>query len=239
MSLYYNDRGVLTYSYMMNGRQVDEDVSRIDRSIIYVRKDGLYWIEGLSIQRLFNGRQTTFIDNYDFTGIVRLIVVNKDTSILVSRENYYIYHKGQVRYTDKVSQDFDLYRFNFIRNGGKLFGLYTFSEILFENVPEDCRFYVQFNNRNFINPHNYFNTTDKFCIGSSLIDVEFMDGYIRIGNLYYVVKDEFRMLYIDISLDGTQGVVVSDQQVMLYYKDRQSIYHQGIVYNVPIGSVLY
>ena len=239
MSIYYNDRGILTYSYIMNKIQIDEDVSRIDGNVIYVKKNGLYWIEGNTVQKLFNNKQTIFIDNYDFTDIIRLIVVNKDTSIFVSPELYYIYHKGQVRFSNRVGKDFDLYRFNFIRNNNKLFNLYRFSETLFDKIPEDCKFYIQFNNRNFTNPHDYFNISDKQSIGNILIDIEFMDKYIRVENIYYIIKNEFRSLNIDLPLEGIQDIQVSDDQIMLYFKSGQSIYHQGILYNVPSGSRLY
>ena len=111
--------------------------------------------------------------------------------------------------------------------------------MLFEEVPHDCQHYIQYDNRNFINPHNYINSKQQNCVGNIIVDVEIpANSVYQIGNLFYVIKDEFRLLYVDIPLDDVEKVEVLGEQVMLFYKSFQSLYHQGIIYNVPVGSSL-
>lgn len=239
MAVYYNDKNVLTYSYIIDNKQVDEDVDYLKDFVYYVRKNGLYWVDANNVYRLYNTKTKIYINNIDIINVTRLIVINKDTSIFVTRDKYYIYHKNLIRYSNDVQPDFDMYRFNFIRNGNKLFNLYTFSETLFDEIPTDCKYYIQLNNRNFINPHNYINNEDKQLVGNFIIDSEMLKDVIyKIENLYYVVKDEFCAIYVDIPLDNVQQIEVIGEQVMLYYKNEQKIYHQGILYTVSNSSRL-
>ncbi len=240
MAVYFDDKGTFNYTYKIKGKQFTEDAGQIDKFPYYARKNGLYWIENDTMYVRQSGITTVVRQSEDYVGITRLIVVNNNTNILINRRNFFVQHNGFIRFQDVINDDFELYG-DIIRNDNKLYSLYNFSSDLYGLVPIDCFRYIKYDNRHSMDVHYYINNDIEKSIGCKRQDLtKLLEIIYSDGGVYYILKDNYSAFLIDYPMNdkNISRVEVSGNEVMIYFTDRQELYHVGEIYPVPIGSTL-